>query len=136
MNFGQNVMVRDPLRAQGFKTQRPESPEDLWQPLYDRVHYAAAGAAQLAFFAVPKGQAATLIVAGAAVANTIKTYRDTNIDNANVVPTKLFRFEGISLGFCHEDEGEIANPTDRDNIRTGSYFKFRIVDKDILFLPT
>lgn len=132
--FGQ-VMIRDPLRAQGFKTQRPENPEDLWQPLYDRVNYPAAGVAQLAFFAIPKGQATTLIVAGAAVPGTIKTYRDTNIDNANVVPTKLFRFEGVSLGFAHQVEGAPANPSNRDMIRTGSYFKFRIVDKDILFLP-
>jgi len=42
---------------------------------------------------------------------------------------------GISIGFAHEDEGEAANASDRDKIRTGGYFHFRIVDKDILYLP-
>jgi len=45
------------------------------------------------------------------------------------------KFVGISIGFRHEDEGEPANASDRDKIRMGCYFKFRIVDKDILFLP-
>lgn len=57
------------------------------------------------------------------------------MENSNVVPTKLFKFVGISLAFCHEDEGEAQNPADRDKIRSGGYFKFRIVDKDILYLP-
>jgi hypothetical protein len=130
-----NVVRRDPLNAQGFRTQRPESPEDLWQPLYDRVNYPANGLTnQLAFYAVPKGQAATLIRAGVA-APVNKTYRDTNIENANVVPTKLFKFVGASWGFSHLVEGAVTNPTDRDRLRCGGYFKFRIVDKDLLYLP-
>lgn len=31
-NFGQAAVPADPLKAQGFRTQRAESPEDLWQP--------------------------------------------------------------------------------------------------------
>jgi hypothetical protein len=100
----------------------------------DRVNYAAAGAAQLSFFSLPRGQSATLIRAGATGTFT-KTYRDTNMDNANVVPTKMFKFVGIGVAFVHEDEGEAQNPTDRDKIRSGGYIQFRIVDKDLLFLP-
>jgi len=88
--FGQNAMVpADPLKAQGYRTQRAELPEDLWQPLYDSVNYPAAGSSQLSYFSIPRGQSATLITAGAAAAKT-KTYRDTNMENANVVPTKMF----------------------------------------------
>lgn len=87
--FGQVGPVRDPLAAQGFRTQRAEFPEDLWQPLYDRANYAAAGQSSLSFFSVPRGQSATLITLATAAAK-IKTYRDTNMENSNVVPTKMF----------------------------------------------
>ena len=125
----------DPLKAQGFRTQRAELPEDLWQPLYDRVNYAAAGATQLSFFSVPQGQTATIIRNGTATANTVKGYLETNMQNANVVPTKMFKFVGISLAYVHLTEGLITNPNDRDELRGGGYFQFRIVDKDILYLP-
>ena len=100
----------------------------------DRVNYAAAGASELSFFSTVRGQSTTLIRAGA-TGTFNKTYRDTNMENANVVPTKMFKFVGITLAFVHEDEGEVANPTDRDKIRSGGYLHFRIVDKDILYLP-
>jgi len=125
----------DPLKAQPFRTQRAELPEDLWQPLYDRVNYPALGVNALSFFSVARGQAANLIVGGAVVAGKIKTYRDTNMENSNVVPTKMFKFVGISLAFVHQTEGAVTNAVDRDIIRSGSYLLFRIVDKDILYLP-
>ncbi len=128
-------IVRDPLKAQGFRTQRAELPEDLWQPLYDRVHYAIAGSNQLSFFSIPQGQAATIIRNGSATAGTVKGYLETNMQNANVVPTKLFKFVGITLAFVHGTEGLTTNTADRDKARTGGYLQFRIVDKDILFLP-
>jgi hypothetical protein len=28
----------DPMKSQQYRTQRSELPEDLWQPLYDRVN--------------------------------------------------------------------------------------------------
>ncbi|MBT9168126.1 MAG: hypothetical protein DDT19_01471 [Syntrophomonadaceae bacterium] len=127
-------MIRDPLRAQGFRTQRAELPEDLWQPLYDRVNYAATGTPELSFFSVVRGQSAPLIRAGV-IGTFSKTFRDTNMENANVVPTKMFKFVGISLAYCHQIEGDIANPADRDRIRSGGFLRFRIVDKDILILP-
>jgi len=129
-----NVVV-DPLKAQGFRTQRAELPEDLWQPLYDRVNYPAAGSNQLSFFSVPQGQTATIIRNGAAVAGTVKGYLETNMQNANVVPTKLFKFVGITLAFVHATEGLSTNAADRDKVRTSGYLQFRIVDKDLLFLP-
>jgi hypothetical protein len=124
----------DPLKAQPFRTQRAELPEDLWQPLYDRVQYPLAGINALSFFSVARGQQANLIVGGAIVLKT-KTYRDTNMENSNVVPTKMFKFVGISLGFVHLTEGAVTNPVDRDRLRSGAFLQFRIVDKDILFLP-
>lgn len=130
--FGQ-VVPSDPLKAQPYRTQRAELPEDLWQPLYDRCHFTT-GTTQLAFFAQQRGSIATLITFAASAAK-VKTYRDTNIDNANVVPTKLFKFTGMSIGWCHQTEGIPDNGIDRDKIRNGGYFTFRIVDKDILHLP-
>lgn len=131
-----NIPVRsqDPLNPQGFRTQRAESPEDLWQPLYDRVNYAAGGSSSLAFFATPRGQSATLITQGTA-ASKVKTSRDTNIDNSNVVPTKLYKFVGMSVGYVHSNLTLATNANDRAIIRDGAYVNFRIVDKDILFLP-
>lgn len=48
----------------------------------------------------------------------------------------MFKFVGISLGYIPLTEGLKTNPIDRDKLRSGSYLQFRIVDKDILFLPT
>lgn len=126
--------MRDPMNAQGFRTQRAELPEDLWQPLYDRVNIATSVPSALGFFATPKGQSATLITATSA-GTKVKTYRDTNIENSNVVPTKMFKIVGVSVGYVHSDPDSPANAQDRSLIRNGGYLQFRIVDKDILFLP-
>lgn len=128
------IITKDPMGVRGFQTQNAMNPEDFGQPLYDRMNYAAAGTAQLSFFSVPQGQSTTLIRAGA-TGTFSKTYRDTNMQNANVVPTKMYKFIGLSIAYIHEDEGEAQNPVDRDKIRNGAYLQFRIVDKDILFLP-
>ncbi|MFH1398953.1 MAG: hypothetical protein ABIG95_02485 [Candidatus Woesearchaeota archaeon] len=128
-------MVYDPMQAQQYKTQRSELPEDLWQPLYDRVNYPNAGATSLAFFSTAKGQAATLITGVAAAAAKVKDYRDTNMENSNVVPTKMFKFIGISLAFIDQVPGAVANSADRDRIRNNAWMQFRIVDKDILYIP-
>ena len=125
---------QDPMRAQGYQTQNAATPEDFGQPLYDTMEFPAAGVASLSFFSVPQGQSTTLIRAGAA-ATYPKTYRDTNMQNANVVPTKMFKFIGVSVAFRHLTEGIVTNPADRDKIRMGGWLQFRIVDKDILFLP-
>lgn len=128
----------DPLNANAYRTQRGESPEDLWQPLYDRVNITngsdKAVTSQSAFFSTAKGQTANLIV-GTAVSSISKSYRDTNMENSNVVPTKLFKFIGISLAYFHADRDNPGNAQDREAIRDGGYFHFRIVDKDILYLP-
>lgn len=130
----------DPMKAQNYRTQRSELPEDLWQPLYDRVNYPAAGTGLISFYAVPRGQSATLLSAFATPATWTaatkgKTFRDTNMENANVVPTKLFKAVGISWGILHSSVNAALNAVDREVLRGGGYLQFRIVDKDILFLP-
>ncbi len=135
-----NLMTADPLKAQQYRTQRSENPEDLWQPLYDRANVAATTtvATQVAFFGTPKGQSATLITGTAAAAAKTKTYRDTNMENSNVVPTKMFKFTGISLAFVHRNPSGASSDTnaaERALILEGGYLQVRIVDKDILFLP-
>ena len=128
------MMRRDPLNAQSFRTQRPDMPEDLWQPLYDRTNVATTVPSTLSFYATPRGQSATLITASAA-ASKVKTFRDTNMENSNVVPTKMFKFVGISVGIVHATRSAVTNEADRDFVLDGGYMQFRIVDKDLLFLP-
>lgn len=125
---------RDPLQPQVFRTQRPDKPEDLWQPLYDRVNFLAAGSSELGFFSQPLGSNVTLITAGAAAPKS-KTLRDTNMQNSNVVPTKLFRFEGISVDIIHLNNNVSTNALDRQIVRDGGYLIFKIVDKEILNIP-
>ncbi len=130
------VPMRDPIRAQSYKTQRGDSPEDLWQPLYDRVNVATTVPNSLGFFSTPQGQSATLIAA-TGTGTIVKGYRDTNMQNANVVPTKLFKFVGISIGFVQVPT-LAATPTheyDRELVIQGGYMQFKIVDKDILYSP-
>ncbi len=131
------VPMRDPIRAQNYKTQRGDSPEDLWQPLYDRVNVATTVPTSLGFFANPQGQTVTLITNTTTSATVVKSYRDTNIQNANVVPTKLFKFVGISLGFVQipTAAATATHEFDRELVIQGGYMQFKIVDKDILYLP-
>jgi len=131
-------VVGDPLKSQVTRVQRPELPEDLWQPLYDRINLVSAGgslSSEYAFFSTPKGQSATLITGTAAPASKTKTFRDTNLDQAGVVPTKLFKFIGISMMIVHGTKNSVTNSADRDLFFTGGFLRFRIVDKDILILP-
>jgi hypothetical protein len=132
-------MAGDPMKAQAYRTQRAELPEDLWQPLYDRVNYPAAGTSALGFFSSSRGQTATLLSTVAAgvwtAAAKVKSFRDTNIENSNVVPTKMFKIVGVSVAFLHANQNDGNVTRDREIIRGGSFLQFRIVDKDIIFLP-
>lgn len=137
--MAQGGPMNDPMRAQSYRTQRAELPEDLWQPLYDRVNYPAAGTSALGFFSSSRGQSVTLLSTVAAgvwtAAAKVKSFRDTNIENSNVVPTKMFKVVGCSVAFLHADQNATNCSRDREIIRGGSYLQFRIVDKDIIFLP-
>jgi hypothetical protein len=130
----------DPMGAQQYRTQRAELPEDLWQPLYDRANYPAGGTSLITFYSTPRGQSATLLSTFAApatwtAASKGKTFRDTNMDNASVIPTKLFKAVGVSWGILHSSVNSANNAVDREVLRGGGYLQFRIVDKDILFAP-
>ena len=57
------------------------------------------------------------------------------MDASNVVPSKLFKFIGISIAYIHEDDGDVANSKDRNILAHGGWLQFRIVDKDILLIP-
>lgn len=84
---------------------------------------------------MPRGQSATLISPSGTAAAKSKTYRDTNMDNSSVVPTKLYKFVGISIGYAHNNNILTTNADDRTKIRDNSVLHFKIVDKDILYLP-
>ncbi len=126
----------DPLRTSSlFKTSDSSRPIYFWQPTYDRVNYAAAGASSVSLFTVPKGQTATLIRNGS-VASITKTARDTNMENAGVIPSKQIHIYGISLGYIHLTEGAVGNAADRDKLRGSGVFTLKTVsDRIILQLP-
>ncbi len=110
------------------------------QGLYDTVNYPATGAAVLTFFAIPLGAAATLTTAlGAApAANTVKTYRDTNMETANFIPDKRYTFSGMSVAFKRVTANAvflITDETDRQFILNNGWWHIRVGDKDVLYVP-
>lgn len=130
----------DPIQAQRYATQRAFSPEDLSQPLYDRVNFAASTTVgSLSFFAQQFGQSVTLNVAGSATSKN-KSYRDTNMDNGGVVPTKRYTFIGLAINYLPIQQAyTVANTAtiidDMTKLMNGGYIEFRIVDKPLLYLP-
>jgi hypothetical protein len=125
----------DPLQATGYRTNRPELPEDLWQPIYDRMNYATGGTIELDFFTQQVGSSVTLI-RGTATSAITKTLRDTNITNSAVMPAKMFKVMGISIGYIHAGLTNITNQNDRSVLRNNSYVKFNVIDKNVLTIPT
>ncbi len=152
MNGGQQVVVpmgpqapQDPGQFAKYRTQMRESPEDIWQPIYDRKNYPAAGTFELVYFSIPVGGSDTLIRAGAAAAVT-KSRRDTNLEQQGVIPTKAFKIHGFSLCFIPLQQaasatgvsGTASTPSIMDDMMRlmyGGYMEFRIVDKPYLYLP-
>ena len=129
----------DPGQFQRFRTQMRESPEDIWQPVYDRKNYAAAGTFEIIFFSVPIGGSDTLIRAGAA-ASVTKTRRDTNLETQGVIPTKAFKIHGFSICYVPLQQAVAAANTqsivdDMQRLMYGGFLEFRIVDKPYLYLP-
>jgi hypothetical protein len=135
----------DPGQFAQYRTQMRESPEDIWQPVYDRKNYPAAGAFELIFFSIPVGGSDTLIRAGTA-ASVTKTRRDTNLEQQGVIPTKAFKIHGFSLCFVPVQQavsatalgGTGSTPSiidDMQRLMYGGFLEFRIVDKPYLYLP-
>lgn len=129
----------DPVRMRNYRVQDRGRPEDLWQPLYDRVNYAAAGANLATFFSTPRGGTATLIRAGV-TSSVQKTTRDTNLDTAGQMPSRGFQARGISVAFIPASQDSAAATTDDvaediNYIRYGGYLIWKVGDKTILELP-
>jgi hypothetical protein len=133
------VPQADPGGFNKYRTQMRESPEDIWQPVYDRVNYAQAGSFELTFFSTPVGGSATLIRGGAA-ATVSKTRRDTNLEQQGVIPTKAFKIHGLSLTYVPLQQAVAGAatqsiPDDIQRLMFGGFLEFRIVDKPYLYLP-
>src|SRR5258708_9660437 len=130
---------RDPMQLAQFRTQMREQPEDIYQPFYDRVNYAAAGQQVVAFFSSPVGAQVTLIRAGvAAVVN--KTRRDTNLEQQGVIPTKALQVHGFTVTFIPLQQAVAVAatagiPDDVQRLMYGGYLELRLVDKPYTYLP-
>src|ERR1051326_155915 len=123
----------DPGGFAKYRTQMRESPEDIWQPVYDKVNYPAAGSNELIFFSTPVGGSATLIRAGAA-GTVSKTRRDTNLEQQGVIPTKAFKIHGFSICYIPVQQAVAQANTqsivdDMQRLMFGGFMEFRIVDK-------
>lgn len=117
----------------------PQRVDKLYQPIYDRVNYAAAGATSVNFFSVPIGGSATLIRAGTAATIT-KTRRDTNLSNQGVLPNEGFDWQGVAICYIPLQQAVGAAATgdiidDIDRIRYGGYFTFKVLDNTLLEGP-
>ena len=77
-----------------FRTQRPEMPVDLWQPIYDRMNIATTVPSSIRFFSIPLGGSTTLI-RGTASGTFNKTYRDTNWQTAGQDLNAAYEIHGI-----------------------------------------
>lgn len=117
----------------------PLKVDKLYQPIYDRVNYPAAGATSLNFFSVPVGGTATIIRAGTA-ASVTKTRRDTNLTNQSVLPNEGFDWQGIAITYIPLQQADSAAATtsileDIQNIMYGGYFTFKVLDNTLLEGP-
>ncbi len=125
---------------QRFNVLSPGVSEFFSQGLYDTVNYPVGGTTSLTFFAIPLGGLATLTTAlGAApAANTVKTYRDTNMETANFIPDKRYTFSGMSIAFKRVTANAvylITDEPDRNFILNNGWWHIRVGDKDVLYVP-
>jgi len=125
-----------------YAALNPYNTEYFDQPLYDTVSYLAAGQATLNFFAIPLGQGALLRTAlgGAPAAGTIKTYRDTNMRIAGIIPgEEKWQFNGFNLVFRRSvlaaTPEVITDLADEKLILNNGWFLIRIGQKDTLTVP-
>lgn len=131
----------DPLNMAAYATMNVASPEDIWQPQYDRANYAAAGAATVSFFTVALGASATLLPGNSAsAASKVKTYRDTNLQQPGVIPTKDFLCVGFSVVYIPAQQATTAANTssiadDKMRLAYGGWLTFQLIDKPYLYLP-
>ena len=132
-------MPNDPGQFAAYRTQMRESPEDIFQPVYDRKNYPAAGTFEIIFFAIPAGGSDTLIRGGAA-ASVTKTRRDTNMEQQGAIPTKAFKIHGLSMTLIPLQQAVAGAATqsivdDMQRLLFGGFLELRIVDKPYLYLP-
>lgn len=73
----------------------PDAIQSIRQPLYDRLVYPTAGAAQLRFFQLPQGQGNSSAIGGT---GAVKTLDDTNMEAAGQLPSpKAFLATSIEV---------------------------------------
>lgn len=94
-----------------MRTYRPEQPEDLWQPIYDRMNYPVGGTTQIRFFSIALGGSTTLITAGTAAAKN-KTYRDTNWQTSGADLNRAYEAHGVGVIFVplQQAPAQTSNP--------------------------
>ena len=132
-------MAVDPARMKQFRVQDRGRPEDIWQPLYDRVNVATTVPAEVGFFATARGSTATLI-RGTATTSAAKTTRDTNLDTPQQIPAKGFQARGLSTYFVAGDiDPDSANTdelvADIRKLIDNGYLEWKVGDKLILEIP-
>lgn len=120
-------------------TQNLNNPEEFAIPLWDRVHYPAAGIGSVNFFSNAIGAQVTLLRSGVAVI-VGKTKRDTNLSTPNQIAVNKRTVEGISLYFIPASVDPTATTTDDiaediQNVLNGGYVTFKIGEKLVFEAP-
>ena len=129
----------DPARMNRFRVQDRGRPEDLWQPLYDRVNIATTVPASVNFFSTARGGTATLI-RNTGTSSINKTLRDTNLETSGQLPAKGFQARGLSMiiipGTAAPDSASTDNIIhDVQQLLYNGYMEWKSGDKTILQLP-
>lgn len=120
-------------------TQNLNNPEEFAIPLWDRVHYPAAGIGSVNFFSNAIGAQVNLLRNGVVV-TAGKTKRDTNLSTPNQIAVNKRTVEGISLHFIPASVNPTAAVTDDiaqdiQNILNGGYVTFKIGEKLVFEAP-
>lgn len=134
------LMVKGSGMIPGIATMIPDKPEIIYQPLYDRVNYPQVGIANINFFATVRGQTAAALITGGAAAARVKTLRDTNMDQVNVMSAKGFIMYGVAIGYvplgCGVAVAALQNfADDIYRIASGGFLEIKFIDKPYVQLP-
>lgn len=113
--------------------------ERFHQPVYDRVNYAAAGAASLTFFSLGIGSTATLIRSGTA-GSVAKTIRDTYMRNQGILPNIAWwaysvYFILVPATVAPQNAATDDVLQDVQLLSTHAWVEFRTVDKLLYQFP-
>ncbi|MDA8156251.1 MAG: hypothetical protein M0Z52_07345 [Actinomycetota bacterium] len=122
------------MDVKGMKDFDPKSWEIIFQPIYDRVQYPAAGTTAISFFAKQLGASDTLNTSGTSGTRQ-KNLRDTNLQQPNQLSDQAFLCMGWQIGYLPLSTGIAATSMlnyqdDMAKIAGGSSLTVKFINKE------